>query len=70
MWHFIEELKRRKVIRVAVAYTITAWVLLQAADLLVSILELPVWTAKLVLVLLLLGFFPAIILAWAFDLTP
>lgn len=70
MWHFIEELKRRKVIRVAVAYIVSAWVLLQAAELLASILELPTWAAKLVLVLLLIGFVPAMILAWAYDLTP
>ena len=70
MGHFIEELKRRKVIKVAIAYIVSAWVLLQVAELLSSILELPTWTAKLVLVLLLLGFIPALILAWAYDLTP
>lgn len=67
---FLNELKRRKVLRVAVAYVVAAWVLLQVAELLMSVLELPIWTARLVLVLLLIGFVPALILAWAYDLTP
>ena len=70
MGQFFSELKRRKVIRVAIAYIIAAWALLEAADLLASILELPGWTAKLVLALLLIGFIPALILAWAYDVTP
>lgn len=70
MGQFLSELKRRKVIKVAIAYVIAAWALLEAADLLASILELPGWTAKLVLALLLIGFIPALILAWAYDLTP
>jgi dienelactone hydrolase len=70
MGAFISELRRRKVLRVAVAYIVSSWVLLQVAELLASILELPAWTAKLVLVILIIGFVPALILAWAYDLTP
>ena len=70
MRNFIQELKRRKVLRVAVAYVVASWVLLQVADLLSDILELPEWTARLVLVILAIGFVPSLILAWAYDLTP
>jgi formylglycine-generating enzyme required for sulfatase activity/dienelactone hydrolase len=70
MGSFISELRRRKVLRVAVAYVVSSWVLLQVAELLASVLELPSWAAKLVLVILIIGFVPALILAWAYDLTP
>lgn len=70
MGNFFSELKRRKVLRVAVAYIVAAWVLLQVADLLASILDLPGWASRLVLLILFIGFIPALILAWAYDLTP
>ena len=70
MSQFFEELKRRKVFRVAAAYLVAAWLLLQVSDLLVPILELPNWVSKLVFFLLAIGFVPALILAWAFDVTP
>jgi formylglycine-generating enzyme required for sulfatase activity len=70
MRRFIQELRRRKVLRIAAAYVVASWVLLQVADLLSDILELPIWTAKFVLVILIIGFIPALILAWAYDLTP
>ena len=66
----IEELKRRKVFRVLVAYLIAAWLLLQVAEVLSSILSLPDWAPKLVLFLLAIGLLPALILAWAYELTP
>lgn len=66
---FLQELKRRKVLRLAAGYIVASWVLLQAADLLSGILELPVWTAKLVFVILVVGFVPSLVLAWAYDLT-
>ena len=65
-----EELKRRNVFRVAIAYVVLAWVLLQVTDVVLPILELPDWTAKLVLFLLAIGFPLALIFAWAFELTP
>jgi len=67
---FFEELKRRKVIRVLVAYVVASWLLLQVADLLSSVLELPDWAPKLVFFLLAIGLVPALILAWAYDITP
>lgn len=70
MGQFLQELKRRKVLRVVAAYVVSSWVLLQVADLLASILELPAWSSRLVFLILLIGFVPAIIVAWAYDLTP
>ena len=69
MSRLFEELRRRKVFRVAGAYLVAAWVLLQVAGELVPILALPEWTNRLVFLLLVVGFFPAIILAWAFELS-
>ena len=66
----IEELKRRNVFRVGVAYAVGAWVLLQVLDVLGEILELPPWGGRLLLALLIVGFFLALIFAWAFELTP
>ncbi len=65
-----QELRRRNVIKVALAYAVTTWVLLQLTDVLSEILELPLWAPKLVLLLLGVGFLPALIMAWAFELTP
>ena len=70
MGSFFSELVRRKVLRVAAAYVVSSWVLLQVADLLTNILDLPDWAPKLVFLILLVGFVPALILSWAFDITP
>ncbi len=67
---FFEELKRRNVFRVGVAYAVTAWLILQFTEILMEILDLPGWIGKSVLVLLAVGFVLALILAWAFELTP
>ena len=67
---FFEELKRRKVYRVAVAYGVVSWLLIQIASLVFPAWELPSWALRLVMVLLLAGFPIALILAWAFDVTP
>jgi len=64
------ELKRRKVFRVGVVYVVVAWVLLQIGDIVFDFLEIPNWAGKLLLVLLLLGLPIALVLAWAFELTP
>ena len=68
--NFFEELKRRNVIRVALAYGVVAWVLLQFTDIVSEILELPLWAPKFILYALAIGFIPALILAWVFELTP
>jgi TolB-like protein/Tfp pilus assembly protein PilF len=67
---FFNELKRRNVFRVGAAYAVVAWILLQVLDVVGDILEVPPWGGKLILVLLVVGFFLALILAWAFELTP
>ncbi len=65
-----KELKRRNVFKVAIAYIIAAWLLLQISDTLVPALHLPEWFHSGVAFVLILGFPVAIILAWAFELTP
>jgi hypothetical protein len=64
------KLKRRKVFRVGIAYAVAAWVLLQVLDVVGEILELPAWGGGLILVLLVIGFFLALVFAWAYELTP
>jgi TolB-like protein/Tfp pilus assembly protein PilF len=65
----VSELRRRKVVRVAVVYGAVAFVLVQVADLVVEPLHLPTWTVGLVILLAALGFPLALVLAWAFELT-
>ncbi len=67
---FFEEVKRRKVYRVAVAYIIVAGGIIQIASAVFPAWELPNWSQRLLIVLLLAGFPIALILAWAFDVTP
>ncbi|MGI8431778.1 MAG: FlgO family outer membrane protein, partial [Chthoniobacterales bacterium] len=67
---FCVELKRRKVYRVAVAYVVISWVLIQVATQVFPFFEVPNWTIRLVILALVLGFPIAIILAWAYDITP
>ncbi len=67
---FIDELRRRNVFRVGIAYTIATWVLLQITEVITPILDLPDWAPKLIFVILAVGFVPALIFAWAFELTP
>jgi TolB-like protein len=66
----IRELKRRNVFRVGAAYAVAAWLLLQVVDVVVPVIEAPDWVAKSLLLLLAIGFPMALILAWAFELTP
>ena len=65
-----KELQRRNVFKVAIAYAVSTWILLQLTDVLTQILGLPEWAPKLILLLLVVGFVPALILAWAFEMTP
>lgn len=67
---FFKELQRRKVIRVGVVYVVTAWVLIQVADVVTDPLRLPDWFATAVIVLLALGFPVSLGLAWAFEVRP
>jgi hypothetical protein len=66
----LAELRRRKVVRVAVTYGVVAWVLVQVAETVFEPLLLPDWALTLVVVLAILGFPLAVALAWAFELTP
>jgi TolB-like protein/Tfp pilus assembly protein PilF len=66
----IQELKRRNVFRVGIAYAIAAWLLLQLTDVLIDLLGLAEITGKYVILLILIGFIPALIFAWAFEMTP
>src|SRR5437764_104221 len=68
--NFFTELKRRNVYKVAVAYGIAAWLLIQIATQVFPFFEIPSWCVRLVIVLLLFGFPIAMILAWAYELTP
>ena len=67
---FFTELKRRKVYRVAVAYAVVAWLLIQAGSILFPTYEAPPWVMKVFVTAVILGFPVALILAWAFELTP
>ena len=67
---FFNELRRRKVTRVAAVYVVTAWVLLQVVDVVSDPLHLPDWFATTIAVTLIIGFPLAVLLAWAFELTP
>ncbi|PYJ50596.1 MAG: hypothetical protein DME87_05885, partial [Verrucomicrobia bacterium] len=67
---FFAELQRRKVYRVAAAYIIAAGFIIQIGSAIFPAWELPNWTLRLVVVLLLVGFPVALILAWAYDVTP
>ena len=64
------ELKRRNVVRVAFAYAIVSWLILQLTDVLMSLLSLPEWVGGFVFLLLVIGFLLALVLSWAYELTP
>src|SRR5438105_4491567 len=68
--NFFAELKRRNVYKVAVAYAIVGWLLVQIATQVFPFLEIPNWIVRLVIVLVAIGFPVALIIAWAFELTP
>ncbi len=64
------ELKRRNVIRVGIAYVITAWLLAQIADLVIDNIGAPDWVMKTLFLMLAIGFPLVLIFAWAFEMTP
>src|SRR3954453_6377505 len=70
MSSFFEEVQRRKVYRVAVAYVVAAGFIIQIGSAVFPAWDLPNWTFRLIVVLLLIGFPIALILAWAYDITP
>jgi TolB-like protein len=68
--NFFAELKRRNVYKVAIAYAIVAWLLIQAASILFPTFEAPAWVMKVFVSAIILGFPVALIFAWAFEITP
>jgi TolB-like protein len=67
---FWDELRRRNVFRVGIAYAVASWVLLQVLDVIGEILELPAWGGKLLLAIIVVGFFVTLFVSWAYELTP
>jgi TolB-like protein len=67
---FLEELKRRNVVRVGLAYLVVSWLVLQMGEVIFELLEVPAWAGKLLIAFLLLGLPIALFFAWAFELTP
>ena len=67
---FFEELKRRNVFRVGIAYGVTTWLLIQISDTVFPRIGLSESAVTLVIALLAIGFVPALIFAWAFEMTP
>ncbi len=68
--NFLAELKRRNVYKVAVAYAVVAWLLIQAASIVFPTFEAPAWIMKVLMAALLIGFPLTIALSWAFEITP
>ena len=67
---FYDELKRRNVFRVGVAYIVASWVFLQVADLVLEAINAPDWVLQALMMLVALGFIAALIIAWAYEMTP
>jgi TolB-like protein/Tfp pilus assembly protein PilF len=68
--NFFAELKRRNVYKVAVAYAVVAWLLVQVATQVFPFLEIPNWVVRLVIAIVVIGFPIALVIAWAFEATP
>lgn len=70
MASLFSEFRRRNVFKIAVAYLVVAWLIIQVADILAPQLSLPDWAPRLVTFIVLLGFPLALVLAWIFEVTP
>jgi len=68
--NFFAELKRRNVYKVAVAYAVVSWLHVQIATQVFPFFEIPNWAVRLVVLVIVIGFPIALIIAWAFELTP
>jgi serine/threonine-protein kinase len=68
--NFFEELKRRNVYRVAITYGVSAWLSIQVASILFTTFEAPTWVMKVLTIVLIIGFPIALILTWAFEMSP
>ena len=75
IWHshfisLLNELKERKVLRVAVAYIVVTWIVMQVGEVTFEALKLPAWSQSLLVIFSLLGFPIALVMAWAYEITP
>src|SRR5262245_12702082 len=68
--NFFAELKRRNVYKVAVAYAVVGWLLVQIATQVFPFFDIPNWAVRLVVLAIVIGFPTALVIAWAFELTP
>src|SRR5213082_431857 len=68
--NFFAELKRRSVYKVAVAYAVVAWLLIQAASIFFPAFDAPPWVMKIFIIVIIFGFPVALIFSWAFEITP
>src|SRR5210317_714474 len=68
--NFFEELRRRNVFKVGIAYAVSAWVLLQIVDLVLENITAPEWVMQVFMLALAIGFPIALLFAWAFEMTP
>ena len=68
--HFLAELKRRNVYKVAVAYIVAGWALSQGIAQVLPVFDVPNWTIRLIVLLIIIGLPVALVLAWAFEITP
>ncbi len=66
----VSELRRRNVLRMAVLYVVAAWLVMQVAEVVVTLANLPTWAGRVVLALLALGFPIALLFSWFYELTP
>jgi adenylate cyclase len=69
-WQFLEQLKRRNVVRVGILYLAVCWLILEPVHVIFHMLEVPVWANRLVVILMAVGLPAALAFAWVFELTP
>src|SRR5262249_2567619 len=68
--NFFTELKRRNVYKVAVAYAVVAWLVIQVASIVLPTFHAPEWTLQVIIALVVIGFPVALVCSWAFEITP
>ncbi len=68
--NFFAELKRRNVYKVAIAYAVVSWLLIQAASIFLPAFDAPPWVMKIFIIVIIFGFPVALIFSWAFEITP
>src|ERR1700751_3547213 len=68
--NFFSELKRRNVYKVAAAYAVVAWLVIQAASIFLPAFNAPQWAMQIIILILLVGFPIALAFSWAFEITP